>query len=252
VQWRGEKRSNATHVSRTDAEARLARKGDNQTAKLSCAGHAVMKNRHGLLVDLRITPATGTAERETALEMLDDNVPGSHRAAARSWAHDLDGDGDLDLSVVDEESDSLFVYYNGPVPVAVGEARAVTRRVEIAPNPVMRGHAVNMNIRGTARAPRDRGRMSCERPTRLTHGRRVFASGSSRLHPIVEWTRRNGSLRAGRALRSARQRRNEYNGAVARRPGRTVVGAAGSAVPDPAQGRVSTVSASRDDDGLGE
>ena len=62
------------HRPRPTAEARLTRKGDNQAAKLSFAGHALMDNRHGLLVDLRIAPATSTAERETALEMLDDTV----------------------------------------------------------------------------------------------------------------------------------------------------------------------------------
>lgn len=70
VDFHGEKRSNATHESTTDAEARLARKGSGKEAKLSFAQHALMENRHGLLADLRITEANGTAERETAYEML--------------------------------------------------------------------------------------------------------------------------------------------------------------------------------------
>lgn len=70
VDFHGERRSNATHQSTTDPEARLARKGDGQAAKLCFSGHVLMENRHGLCVELRVTPATGTAEREAALAML--------------------------------------------------------------------------------------------------------------------------------------------------------------------------------------
>lgn len=66
-----EKRSNATHRSTTDPEARLYRKGDGQPARLCYLGHALMENRHGLAVDGAVTFATGTAEREAALAMLD-------------------------------------------------------------------------------------------------------------------------------------------------------------------------------------
>jgi IS5 family transposase len=76
--FHGEKRSNETHASTTDPEARLIRKGRGQGAKLAYMGHVLMENRSGLAVDARLTQATGTAERETALDMVDD-VPGSHR-----------------------------------------------------------------------------------------------------------------------------------------------------------------------------
>jgi transposase len=66
-----EKRSNQTHRSTTDPEARLYRKGDGQPARLCYMGHALMENRHGLAVDGGVTLATGTAEREAALIMLD-------------------------------------------------------------------------------------------------------------------------------------------------------------------------------------
>ena len=66
----GERRSNATHASTTDPEARLARKGPGKEAKLSFTGHVLMENRNGLVVDLVITHATGTAEREAALKMI--------------------------------------------------------------------------------------------------------------------------------------------------------------------------------------
>jgi transposase len=66
-----EKRSNETHQSTTDPEARLYKKGDGQPAKLCYIGHALMENRHGLVVDGAVTLATGTAEREATLKMLD-------------------------------------------------------------------------------------------------------------------------------------------------------------------------------------
>lgn len=66
-----EKRSNETHRSTTDPEARLYRKGDGQPARLCYMGHALMENRHGLAVDGLVTQATGTAEREAALALLD-------------------------------------------------------------------------------------------------------------------------------------------------------------------------------------
>src|SRR3954447_17943468 len=76
--FHGETRSNETHASTTDPDARLIRKGSGQAAKLAYMGHVLMENRHGLAVDARLTSVTGTAEREAALAMIED-VPGSHR-----------------------------------------------------------------------------------------------------------------------------------------------------------------------------
>jgi transposase len=70
--FHGEKRSNETHRSTTDPEAKLYRKGDGQPARLCYMGHALMENRHGLAVGGRATLATGTAEREAALALVED------------------------------------------------------------------------------------------------------------------------------------------------------------------------------------
>jgi transposase len=70
VNFHNEKRSNATHQSTTDPEALLAKKGKGKEAKLSYAAHAMMENRNGLIVDFRVSPATGTAERDEALNMI--------------------------------------------------------------------------------------------------------------------------------------------------------------------------------------
>jgi transposase len=71
VNFRGERRSNATHQSTTDPEARLLKKGKGKEAKLVFLGHALMENRHGLLVDFQVTEATGTAERDAVPALLD-------------------------------------------------------------------------------------------------------------------------------------------------------------------------------------
>ena len=77
--FHGEKRSNATHASTTDPDARLFRKGRGKEAKLCHMGHLLIENRHGLIVDAMVSHATGTAEREAALAMLG-RQPGRHRA----------------------------------------------------------------------------------------------------------------------------------------------------------------------------
>lgn len=69
VDFRGEPRTNDTHQSTTDPQCRLYKKAKGQEAKLCYLGHLVIENRNGLVVDAQATPATGTAEREAALEM---------------------------------------------------------------------------------------------------------------------------------------------------------------------------------------
>jgi transposase len=71
VNWHGERRGNATHASTTDPDAKLARKGHAQAAKLSYSAHVLMENRHGLCVDLSVAPATGEAEWDEALRMVE-------------------------------------------------------------------------------------------------------------------------------------------------------------------------------------
>ena len=75
VDFRGEKRSNATHRSSTDPEARLYRKGPGREAKLCFMGHLLMDNRHGLGVGARLSLATGTAECDAGLAMAE-KIPG--------------------------------------------------------------------------------------------------------------------------------------------------------------------------------
>src|SRR3954469_21496587 len=78
VQWHGQKRSNDTHASTTDPEARLYRKSHNTAATLCYSAHLLMENRSALIVDAELTTADGYAERATAIEMLA-RLPGTAR-----------------------------------------------------------------------------------------------------------------------------------------------------------------------------
>jgi transposase len=91
VNFHGEKRGNETHESTTDPESRLARKGYGKEAKLCYAGHALMENRNGLLVDLRISEANGRAECETAIDMLADVATGGRITVAGDKGYDTAG-----------------------------------------------------------------------------------------------------------------------------------------------------------------
>jgi IS5 family transposase len=78
VNFHGEKRSNQTHQSTSDPEAMLYKKSRGSESKLSYLGHVLMENRNGLVVDTRLTRATGTAERDAALDMAA-RIPGGTR-----------------------------------------------------------------------------------------------------------------------------------------------------------------------------
>ena len=78
VNFHGEKRSNQTHASTTDPDAKLARKGKGKEAKLSYSGNVLMENRNGLIVNTEVFEANGTAERDAGLVMLE-QIPGTSR-----------------------------------------------------------------------------------------------------------------------------------------------------------------------------
>jgi len=96
--FHGEKFSNETHASTTDPEARLYKKSKNKESRMSYLGHALMENRNGLIVDGVVTQATGTAEREAAVEMVAEiagnrliTVGGDKGYDAREYVEELRG-----------------------------------------------------------------------------------------------------------------------------------------------------------------
>ena len=78
VDFRGDRRRNATHQSRTDPDARLYKKGTGREARLGYLGHVLMEHRSGLIVNAAVTPADGHGERLAALAMVQ-QLPGDHR-----------------------------------------------------------------------------------------------------------------------------------------------------------------------------
>src|SRR5208282_1647104 len=105
VDFHGESRTNDTHQSTTDPEARLARKGAGKEAKLSYAGHVLMENRNGLAVNGCVNLAEGRAEPEAALAMVEE-IAGEHR-----------------ITVV--RKNSTTVMQHGPRGSTRGEVRSV-------------------------------------------------------------------------------------------------------------------------------
>ncbi|MDQ3524697.1 MAG: IS5 family transposase [Chloroflexota bacterium] len=89
--FRKEKRSNQTHASTTDPDARLYRKAAGQSSRLCFMGHALMENRNGLVVDATLTHASGTAEREATLTMLDRRKRGGRVTLGADKAYDVAG-----------------------------------------------------------------------------------------------------------------------------------------------------------------
>jgi transposase len=91
--FHGEQRTNDTHASTTDPEAKLYKKGRGKEAKLSYMGHALMENRHGLVVQADASEASGVAEREAALEMIDAHAPGTSNqlTLGADKAYDISG-----------------------------------------------------------------------------------------------------------------------------------------------------------------
>src|SRR5277367_4038016 len=86
--FHGDKRSNETHVSTTDPDARLSRKAAGREAKLAYTGHLLMENRNGLVVDTRLTQATGTAEPQAACDMVSDLAAAGRITVGADKAYD--------------------------------------------------------------------------------------------------------------------------------------------------------------------
>jgi transposase len=155
--FKGEKRTNETHASTTDPDARLYRKGNGRESRLCYMGHALMENRHGLAVAGAVTHATGTAEREAALELVDRHRPGRRRIT-------LGGDKGFDVTGF----------------VATLRARAVTPHIAID------GHLTKTGKRrATAVDPR----------TTRHPGYAVSQTIRKRIEEIFGWIKTAGGLR---------------------------------------------------------
>jgi len=145
VNFRGRKRANATHVSRTDPEARLMRKGNGKEALLSHSGHVLMENRHGLILGADVDAADGRAERRAAKRLLT-HVGQRHGLAPETAGLDAGYD---DGRFLDELESAFGVVPHVPIrkgPIkatdAAGEARRRARRRQKA-----KGYALSQRLR---------------------------------------------------------------------------------------------------------
>ncbi len=137
--FRREKRSNDTHASTSDPDARLYRKGSGQGARLCFMGHVLMENRNGLAVDATLTHATGTAERDATLTMLDRQARKGRITLGADKAYDVtDFVGDLRARNV-----TPHIAINGTIS-KLGKPRktAIDKRTTRHP-----GYAISQRIR---------------------------------------------------------------------------------------------------------
>jgi transposase len=137
--FRGEKRSNETHESTTDPDARLYRKGSGRESRLCYMGHAVMENRNGLAICGEVTHATGTAEREVALGWIEER-PSRRRIT-------LGGDKAYDVfdfvQALKERNVTPHIAINGRISRhGIARRTAVDRRTTRHP-----GYAISQCIR---------------------------------------------------------------------------------------------------------
>lgn len=138
VDFHGEKRTNETHASRTDPEARLYRKSKGQESKLAHMGHVLSENRHGLILGITATEANGTAERVATFTMLDD-LKATHRKRPQTLGADKgydDGEFFRDLEarkiephipLVKEPRDPKAVPYKKQIPGVMARRRMKRR-----------------------------------------------------------------------------------------------------------------------------
>jgi transposase len=137
--FRGEKRSNETHESTTDPDARLYRKGDGRESRLCYMGHAVMENRNGLAICGEVTHATGTAEREVVLAWIDERPSGRRITVGGDKAYDV-----FDfVQALKERNVTPHIAINGTISRhGVARRTAVDRRTTRHP-----GYAISQCIR---------------------------------------------------------------------------------------------------------
>ncbi len=127
VNWHGHRRSNQTHRSTTDGEARLAKKGMGKEAHLCHSAHVLMENRSGLCLDVTVAEANGTAERAQALQMLDRMARRQHlqpRTLGADTGYDA---GDFLLALEDREIEPHVPIRKGAIKAADEPADARRR-----------------------------------------------------------------------------------------------------------------------------
>ncbi len=170
--FRKKKRSNETHASATDKDARLFRKGDGQESRLAYLGHALMENRNGLAVGAQATLATGAAEREAAAALTKDLPEGATLGADKNY------DAEVFVEELKDRKIEPPIAING----SVGKLDGV-RKTAVPPEvAASEGYAISMVCRKT-----DRGDLRLEqnrrRPRAIESARPCQGPGGLHLRP---------------------------------------------------------------------
>lgn len=123
IDFHGEKRSNETHASRTDPEAKLYRKGPGKPSQLAHLGHVLSENRNGLIVETCVTEANGTAERDAAIAMIQDYKK-KHGRGPKTVGADAGYDAGEFLVRLEQEEITPHVAMTSQQPTDPSTARA--------------------------------------------------------------------------------------------------------------------------------
>jgi hypothetical protein len=151
VDFHGQTRSNETHMSRTDPQAKLYRKGPGKPAQLAYLGHLLNENRHGLILEFAVTEANGTAEKEAALEMLD-RYRKKHGRGPRTLGADAGYDSGEFLMALEQRAIEPHVAMTSREPASLETARE-DRKEKIAARQRMRdrqqssGYTISQRVR---------------------------------------------------------------------------------------------------------
>jgi hypothetical protein len=149
VDFKGHKRTNETHESKTDPDAKLATKSSKAGAIPAYMGHVLTENRNGLVVDTRLSEANGIAEREAAIEMLAE-LPGESRKTLGAYkAYDTEAfvEGRRDLNVTPHVAQNLWPIephrqaHHAPPPLSPEPIREKAHRDRIRRRQAARHHA---------------------------------------------------------------------------------------------------------------
>jgi transposase len=147
VNWQGHKRGNATHVSNTDPEALLAKKGKGKEAHLCHTGHVLMENRNGLCIDVAVDAADGRAERRSASAMLR-RVKKRHKVKPKTVGFDAGYDDGKFLCSLEEQKIVPHVPLRNKRISATDEFAQARRRAKQCKNTV--GYQISQRIRKRA------------------------------------------------------------------------------------------------------
>lgn len=196
VDFHGQKRTNETHRSRTDPEAKLYRKGRGKEAKLSHMGHVLTENRNGLIVTIAATEASGTAEREATLMMLDD-LKATHGRVPRT----LGGDKGYDDGEFFQELENRRIEPHIPLVTEPADPKTVAHKARLS------GIRARRRMKRRTRTTAYRLSQRCRKKVEECFGWMKSVAGMGRSRTVGRWKLRQMLEVSAAAFNLVRMRR---------------------------------------------